>query len=171
MRFLSTPPSRVATPHRIVHTECDCSFYPRHPRGWRHGLLGQVLPAAIVSIHATLAGGDFRPNDFGEYQGVSIHATLAGGDVLTKPKAMQGTVSIHATLAGGDEYLQTDGAVERVFLSTPPSRVATHRGRMSAGVISVSIHATLAGGDMDKINQGTVAIVSIHATLAGGDLR
>ena len=35
MWFLSTPPSRVATPLFVINlVPCRC-FYPRHPRGWR----------------------------------------------------------------------------------------------------------------------------------------
>ena len=58
-----------------------------------------------------------------------------------------------------------------MFLSTPPSRVATHAGfGKTCRRLRVSIHATLAGGDVDKIfNVGRRSGVSIHATLAGGD--
>ena len=34
------------------------SFYPRHPRGWRRHRLRHSHPCRAVSIHATLAGGD-----------------------------------------------------------------------------------------------------------------
>ena len=58
----------------------------------------------MVSIHATLAGGDrASPAASPAYQRVSIHATLAGGDTIDaaqNPRAC--SVSIHATLAGGD---------------------------------------------------------------------
>ena len=56
-------------------------------------------------------------------------------------------VSIHATLAGGDpafpDFLFSPG----MFLSTPPSRVATARQPLEEPFRKVSIHATLAGGD------------------------
>ena len=79
-----------------------------------------------------------------------------------------------------------------MFLSTPPSRVATQRaGKRSiyrtrfyprhprgwrryevrdihAG-LGVSIHATLAGGDVGVYYYTYAQDVSIHATLAGGD--
>ena len=82
-KFLSTPPSRVATfypPRRFCfalrfyprhprgwrrdrrryryHQE---GFYPRHPRGWRLSSSSSVRAGSYVSIHATLAGGDFPP--------------------------------------------------------------------------------------------------------------
>ena len=58
-----------------------------------------------------------------------------------------------------------------MFLSTPPSRVATDINEYSAGHIEVSIHATLAGGDnADSHVCQQLFRVSIHATLAGGDV-
>ena len=56
-KFLSTPPSRVAT--------CVGGGYPDH---------------GAVSIHATLAGGDGQDINKLADVIVSIHATLAGGD-------------------------------------------------------------------------------------------
>ena len=35
-KFLSTPPSRVATTSPKSTARPKSSFYPRHPRGWRH---------------------------------------------------------------------------------------------------------------------------------------
>ena len=81
--FLSTPPSRVAT------EVCP--------------LRDEVI---VVSIHATLAGGDIE-------QSAALRATL--------------NVSIHATLAGGDGRLYVWEHRTDWFLSTPPSRVATAR--------------------------------------------
>ena len=128
--FLSTPPSRVAT-----RDMCSCS--------WVHS----------VSIHATLAGGDpQRGRHHGLGGSVSIHATLAGGDRCPLPWSFQSScfyprhprgwrraaaafsstitsVSIHATLAGGDvPGLFVCGNAD-MFLSTPPSRVATRGSR------------------------------------------
>ena len=57
-------------------------------------------------------------------------------------------VSIHATLAGGDEFQLLLRDKECMFLSTPPSRVATHHSASGGIDLVVSIHATLAGGDM-----------------------
>ena len=43
-RFLSTPPSRVATIWSFFFMVSSLRFYPRHPRGWRHLL----RPGAFV---------------------------------------------------------------------------------------------------------------------------
>ena len=82
------------------------NFYPRHPRGWR------------------------RTPDYGQRQNcrISIHATLAGGDGYKRLAAKIKTqISIHATLAGGDENSDSAALLASLFLSTPPSRVATYR--------------------------------------------
>ena len=102
-------------------------------------------------------------------------------------------VSIHATLAGGDAVPSVMVQGRGLFLSTPPSRVATRENAESARNNAVSIHATLAGGDLpllhgrfcdnrflstppsrvateQKAVEVRLAEVSIHATLAGGDV-
>ena len=80
-KFLSTPPSRVAT--------------------WFHSSWCKLL--LCVSIHATLAGGDFITERRCIKMSVSIHATLAGGDGDDHDiEKREQNVSIHATLAGGD---------------------------------------------------------------------
>ena len=79
-------------------------------------------------------------------------------------------VSIHATLAGGDTVSHSSLTLTSLFLSTPPSRVATSHGIASCVRQRVSIHATLAGGDHLRSPAQLPAFhVSIHATLAGGD--
>ena len=150
-------------------------FYPRHPRGWRLGLLDRSRRHIRVSIHATLAGGDRRLVVYvsnGVY--VSIHATLAGGDIWASTRLPPTQVSIHATLAGGDQHTGQRPGTDSEFLSTPPSRVATGQTLYSrssakflstppsrvatvqwflpAGAACVSIHATLAGGDDSRLN-------------------
>ena len=146
-------------------------FYPRHPRGWRPKAPIFPKPRNQVSIHATLAGGDWtvcaassRPKSFlstppsrvatrtdagrPQVAEVSIHATLAGGDKAgSEADFTEWVVSIHATLAGGDVPEVDEDAEPITFLSTPPSRVATVAFTAVARLNSVSIHATLAGGD------------------------
>ena len=67
------------------------------------------------------------------------------------------SVSIHATLAGGDIISTTGLAARNVFLSTPPSRVATQQRAARAFALSVSIHATLAGGDSKACCASTIS--------------
>ena len=147
------------------------SFYPRHPRGWR--LMGSPSGSRSmpVSIHATLAGGDgavrlvafsltcfyprhprgWRQGRFGilvHLVNVSIHATLAGGDI----DQHQRPAADHLFLSTPPSRVATSGissgwVCNSMFLSTPPSRVATHTDVPAFELRQVSIHATLAGGD------------------------
>ena len=103
LKFLSTPPSRVAT--RCTQP-CTLHFY--------------------VSIHATLAGGDaVQPFHNVLRADVSIHATLAGGDFLSQDcrAGLTGFYPRHPR--GWRHTAEHRRAVRYTFLSTPPSRVAT----------------------------------------------
>ena len=81
----------------------QCSFYPRHPRGWRRITRCSKFLSQSVSIHATLAGGDKQrpliPKHTTEFLSTppSRVATNQGLNTLNAK-----VVSIHATLAGGD---------------------------------------------------------------------
>ena len=169
-------------------------FYPRHPRGWRRpGPASRWRSSWFLSTPPSRVATKQRPAA-GPGQLVSIHATLAGGDNAASmsifappysfyPRHPRGwrlirypltynpiLVSIHATLAGGDGRFRKLPLIYSQFLSTPPSRVATDcaskvvqyrqcfyprhpRGwrrrprSCSRCRPAVSIHATLAGGD------------------------
>ena len=79
--FLSTPPSRVATRRYTQIFRRVSGFYPRHPRGWR-------LRCSVRGAHPPLEFLSTPPSRVATpillvlaFQLlVSIHATLAGGD-------------------------------------------------------------------------------------------
>ena len=81
----------------------------------------------MISIHASLAGGDEAPPGAAQRQGISIHASLAGGDAeagrLDADRfAFQSTPpSREATLPMLLVWMNVS-----VFQSTPPSREATY---------------------------------------------
>ena len=148
-----------------------------------------------VSIHATLAGGDVASLPcYSETISVSIHATLAGGDGASLPCYSETiSVSSHATLAGGDLQIFYKCRLLSVFLSTPPSRVATESNMKSTGGqnmflstppsrVATESNMTSTGGQnmflstppsrvATKTTENIMVFskVSIHATLAGGD--
>ena len=123
--FLSTPPSRVATRRPRSPSAPGTCFYPRHPRGWRLLLFLSRLLGQDVSIHATLAGGDLIELVASVVILVSIHATLAGGDPTTEPKASYKKSFYPRHPRGWRREHCKPECVILVFLSTPPSRVAT----------------------------------------------
>ena len=102
-RFLSTPPSRVATANCAAVVSVKSLFLSTPPSrvATENPLYGNQW--RFVSIHATLAGGDAALYcDTAGVHRVSIHATLAGGDGGAGAARPPQAVSIHATLAGGD---------------------------------------------------------------------
>ena len=193
-RFLSTPPSRVATCQTAWPGCLPGCFYPRHPRGWRQMPFGYIGIAWFVSIHATLAGGDNGRTQYNKPKNCFYPRHPRGWrrrDFCVDYHVER--VSIHATLAGGDLASLRPLSQANVFLSTPPSRVATQDRPKNPFAPGVSIHATLAGGDVSPAaapsrlstflstppsRVATFVLsgvkkryyVSIHATLAGGDL-
>ena len=194
VKFLSTPPSRVAT-SRKTRSLSVISFLSTPPSRVATLLSGLASSALLVSIHATLAGGDTTHwRAAAARDDVSIHATLAGGDrkhpaVFPEQLAFLSTPPSRVATGRLLRVLQSGS----LFLSTPPSRVATPacrtqgryrqrfyprhpRGWRPGAAVAllfgkgVSIHATLAGGDVPRWYIQTAVCVSIHATLAGGDI-
>ena len=147
--FLSTPPSRVATAQLAASQAAQNGFYPRHPRGWRRVRNMGCFQPLHVSIHATLAGGDYLR--YSSQVRIKTFLSTPPSRVATfAPRRQTGQVlvSIHATLAGGDAYSKlrtrkwrcfyprhprgwrrhgrlSSAPRHKSFLSTPPSRVAT----------------------------------------------
>ena len=78
-------------------------------------------------------------------------------------------ISIHAPHAGSDQYPVENGAPEKVFQSTLPTRGATELVTEVRAQIFISIHAPHAGSDTDCQNFAIDIIISIHAPHAGSD--
>ena len=132
----------------IVLTITDTDFNPRTPCGVRrtearyparqrqfqstHPLRGAtraaqpLLQMLSISIHAPLAGCDFRQRHKTQHVStISIHAPLAGCDEPLRECGLAHTISIHAPLAGCDHTSSAFSASSRVFQSTHPLRGAT----------------------------------------------
>ena len=58
VKFLSTPSARRATAQQRAAAITVADFYPRPPRGGRHGATGIVDPKDNISIHALREEGD-----------------------------------------------------------------------------------------------------------------
>ena len=102
-RFLSTPPSRVATARLWQMNAPTLCFYPRHPRGWRRptGSGAQALYRRFYPRHPR---GWRRPMA-SHNPGTSMFLSTPPSRVATSQK---------------HQWKRT-----YMFLSTPPSRVAT----------------------------------------------
>ena len=125
--FLSTPPSRVATWVFDGEVAGCFAFLSTPPsRVATVGLYFVQIKAGLVSIHATLAGGDSRRSG--------------------RQSPGQCFYPRHPRGWRRNNIPRRDNAPE--FLSTPPSRVATQDQSKAQTQLLVSIHATLAGGDL-----------------------
>ena len=79
--FLSTPSARRATPPVHRWRAGMCYFYPRPPRGGRHGRCVQLLNQRIISIHALREEGDSITSEDLRCIRISIHALREEGDM------------------------------------------------------------------------------------------
>ena len=79
--FLSTPSARRATCAPQSRARCRFYFYPRPPRGGRHGDTSESLQELAISIHALREEGD--PSiicSVPKKKNISIHALREEGD-------------------------------------------------------------------------------------------
>ena len=124
IRFLSTPPSRVAT--RSVSLFATIFVFLSTP------------PSRVATR---------GPRRSGKRTDVSIHATLAGGDCSRIASGSPNKVSIHATLAGGDVKRTAIAQGKGSFYPRHPRGWRQADAAHAMHTDEVSIHATLAGGD------------------------
>ena len=101
-------------------------FYPRHPRGWRR-YNDKNTPKGVNGFYPRHPRGwrlyEQRARTLGTK--VSIHATLAGGDVFARCAAIA-VHSFYPRHPRGWRPLSAPPVMAAfLFLSTPPSRVAT----------------------------------------------
>ena len=122
-------------------------FQSTHPLRGATAIHNPVGQPYGISIHAPLAGCDFRAVPTIRAAGISIHAPLAGCDCAPQPRPKPQPISIHAPLAGCDEADGLMSAADKVFQSTHPLRGATLVIGISTAGDRISIHAPLAGCD------------------------
>ena len=102
-------------------------FYPRPPRGGRHGKKDQGRQRQSISIHALREEGDHRhASGCFVHKVISIHALREEGDCCCKQTLREpAKISIHALREEGDGYYSVSGPNPIKFLSTPSARRAT----------------------------------------------
>ena len=123
------------------------NFNPRLPRGRRPTGCWPKTCGCGISIHASLAGGDWPPFYSSSRCRISIHASLAGGDAEYQEEH-DDPEDFNPRLPRGRRHkCDTGKESDTVFQSTPPSREATQRGLPALHHVPISIHASLAGGD------------------------
>ena len=125
-KFLSTPSARRATSTLSTEFDRKSYFYPRPPRGGRHGKPRPWKKHHTISIHALREEGDLR----------SATVLASHSPFLSTPSARRATscpkdgrlatcISIHALREEGDCGTKRADAPFPKFLSTPSARRAT----------------------------------------------
>ena len=169
--FLSTPPSRVATLRAYLIPSALRRFYPRHPRGWRH-MVGRHAAGFFLRFYPRHPRG-WRLGYWvcaGGLKVVSIHATLAGGDAAFSEGRKRCNEFLSTPPSRVATAVQLLDVVADAFLSTPPSRVATDvHVRVSISTPSFYPRHPRGWRPFSAAPAIDRSRVSIHATLAGGD--
>ena len=148
--FLSTPSARRATCSGRRPRPAWTDFYPRPPRGGRHG----VCAARHDSLLFLSTPSARRATQHSRFCYVVIQ-------FLSTPSARRATglgdkwfqdhqISIHALREEGDQDSETNGFRIIKFLSTPSARRATHPPVGGGDVEGISIHALREEGDVRK---------------------
>ena len=146
--FLSTPSARRATPTSEPPAQPARYFYPRPPRGGRHGNCSLWQNFLGISIHALREEGDET--------GQPLYVVSA--TFLSTPSARRATMMIAAYFFAGR------------FLSTPSARRATGDGWRS-GLFSCHFYPRPPRGGRHHFRKvaARYKLISIHALREEGD--
>ena len=103
-----------------------CYFYPRPPRGGRHGRCVQLLNQRIISIHALREEGDHRaPGHRPSWKEFLSTPSARRATVFCIKDNRRAVISIHALREEGDRPCAIRCDTAESFLSTPSARRAT----------------------------------------------
>ena len=125
LEFQSTPPSREATILQHTYQLLHITFQSTPPS--REATTKQLdnAPFSIISIHASLAGGDAKGYTQQQIADISIHASLAGGDIDAIGARRKRKYFNPRLPRGRRLTVRAGNAPDYAFQSTPPSREAT----------------------------------------------
>ena len=154
----------------ICKTGLLLCFYPRHPRGWRQTSFGLAAPTPLFLSTPPSRVATWRYNLFADRDSGFYPRHPRGWRHGQRTPAEPRTCFYPRHPRGWRLSRNLASCRADMFLSTPPSRVATSNASLILVSADVSIHATLAGGDVLSAALIRPFVVSIHATLAGGDL-
>ena len=154
-QFLSTPSARRATCRCAGKRTAIGYFYPRPPRGGRHGSpmgwdrFGDFYPRPPRGGRRYTSASHWRDID------ISIHALREEGDGCSISCMAGSGISIHALREEGDPRSRSSHAAPRYFYPRPPRGGRRKRTWYFLTRDSISIHALREEGDSknrDKIS-------------------
>ena len=119
--FLSTPSARRATRPACLPQPLPRNFYPRPPRGGRHGRGAQERPPDRISIHALREEGDIL-RGIGQWRNSGFLSTPSArrATVLLQRARTETPISIHALREEGDAVGARCPAALQHFYPRPP---------------------------------------------------
>ena len=193
--FLSTLPARGATRPERRSKNTEIYFYPRSPRGERHGQRGHRHGGSRISIHAPREGSDWV--EFGGrrkrmeflstlpargatrrrveylYEICRFLSTLParGATVYFSFATDHAIISIHAPREGSDRGSTSRAFFRRYFYPRSPrgERQIGHPGGQLGHLRHISIHAPREGSDAGLNDDIAGVGISIHAPREGSD--
>ena len=125
-------------------------FYPRPPRGGRHGRCVQLLNQRIISIHALREEGDSITSEDLRCIRISIHALREEGDMAVASSSSTSVSFLSTPSARRATRLPPKISVVYAFLSTPSARRATELTSILILFLEISIHALREEGDREE---------------------
>ena len=168
--FLPTPSARRATNATKIQELGWNDFYPRPPRGGRHGIadLGNTVNRFLPTPSARRATIGLRYYE--EHRDISTHALREEGDGREDGRmTIIQRISTHALREEGDNRSPFVPCSRMIFLPTPSARRATRRRVPHVHVLAISTHALREEGDKYVVGILARALISTHALREEGD--
>ena len=126
--------------------------------------------AAVISIHAPLAGSDCADELIKHAAAISIHAPLAGSDNCLKAIDNGAfSISIHAPLAGSDRSIGINLPADSYFNPRSPCGERLPFSKVISCSSLFQSTLPLRGATFLDIQPYIQLFISIHAPLAGSD--
>ena len=167
-------------------------FYPRPPRGGRHGAPRLAHDLSKISIHALREEGDYNSFEAWAAANDFYPRPPRGGrrffcysydcfcQFLSTPSArratdhdacveLHGFISIHALREEGDDTFSIDQAAIIHFYPRPPRGGRPFNEIHKTKMTYISIHALREEGDVRKSGRTSHTQISIHALREEGD--
>ena len=134
-RFLPTPSARRATMNLRSHAVREEDFYPRPPRGGRHGPAAQTGGPEHFYPRPPRGGRPRSASTVLSLPPISTHALREEGDLLMAIQESRRNISTHALREEGDFGRFVNGHISGNFYPRPPrgGRPIFGRFRQAAG--------------------------------------
>ena len=151
--FLSTLPARGATENWLYRLPDGRNFYPRSPRGERHGKPCRAAGRLPISIHAPREGSDLFGHP-GGHRAVDFYPRSPRGErrLAAAPLDLCVNISIHAPREGSDRQALPGSWPPTYFYPRSPRGERLSTDEDGGTQLIISIHAPREGSDLQLIS-------------------